>query len=77
VTTFPQSWIDAAAEAAHKALDDVDDGWHYGCLAEPEDGPKSCFKGDYARQMLAEDVMPHVLAALEVQGALSKPEVAP
>lgn len=67
-TAFPQAWVDAAAEAAHRALDDVDDGWHYTCMNDPDD--QSCYKGDYARRMLAEDVMPAVLAALAQQGAL-------
>lgn len=69
---FPQPWIDAAAEAAHKALHEVDDGWHYECMADDGGEAKSCFKGDYARRMLAEDVMPAVLGALAKVGALKK-----
>lgn len=68
--TFPQAWIEAAAEAAHKALDEVDDGWHYQCLQDPDD--HSCGKGFRARDMLAEDVVPLVLAALDKQGALNR-----
>jgi hypothetical protein len=70
--TFPTAWLDAAADAAHKALDEADDGWHYGC-AHPEPGEaKECWKGDRARGMLAEDVMPHVLDALRSVGALKE-----
>lgn len=67
MTTYPQPWLDAAAEAAHKALDEVDDSWHYQCST---DEPRECFKGDRARAMLAEDVMPEVLKALAAAGAL-------
>lgn len=68
MTDFPQPWIDAAAEAAHKALDEADDGWHYTCMQDPDD--RSCGKGFRARAMLAEDMMPRVLAALQAAGAL-------
>ncbi|MET0417279.1 MAG: hypothetical protein ABW022_14805 [Actinoplanes sp.] len=70
MTTHPQPWLDAAAEAAHAALDGCDDGWHYACTQD--DGDRSCGKGFQARAMLAEDVMPAVLKALEEQGALSR-----
>lgn len=65
--------IAAATEAAHKALDAVDDGWHYTCLPPDEDGPSGCGKGQTARRMLEEDVMPAVLNALIGAGWLPPP----
>lgn len=70
--TYPPAWIDAAAEAAHRALDAADDGWHYDCLTKPND-PKDCYKGDYARAALVEDIIPAVLAELGRIGALAGP----
>ncbi|GIM89702.1 hypothetical protein [Paractinoplanes toevensis] len=64
--TYPQPWIDAAAEAAHKALDEVDIDWHYTCTDDPDD--QSCGKGYAARAMLVEDVLPAVLVAWERMG---------
>lgn len=52
----------------HKALDAVDDNWHLSCM-DP-DGDGSCSKGHRARQMLAEDVAPKVLDALDEAGLL-------
>lgn len=68
MTAYPQTWIDVAAEAAHQALDEVDDGWHLSCAQDPDD--QSCGKGYATRRMLAEDVMPAVLDALAKAGAL-------
>jgi hypothetical protein len=65
---YPKAWVDAAADAAHKALDEVDDGWHYTCTHDPDD--QSCSKGDAARAMLTEDVIPRVLDTLREAGAL-------
>ncbi len=54
-----------AAEAAHRALDTADNGWHYRCMDGSDDGsPRTCFKGDEARRMLENDVIPAVLAAV-------------
>lgn len=64
MTAYVSADVAAAAEAAHRALDAVDDGWHLACLQPDEDGPTSCFKGHAARQMLVVDVMPAVLDAL-------------
>lgn len=72
VINYPDAWVTAAAEAAHRTLDAADDGWHYGCLTEPN-GPKDCYKGNYARRMLVEDVMPAVLDALAEASALAGP----
>jgi hypothetical protein len=68
VTTYPQPWLDAAAEAAHKALSDAEGGWHYPCLT----GDGSCSAGHHERAMLTEDVMPEVLKALAKVGALKE-----
>ncbi len=65
--------VAAAAEVAHKALDAVDDGWHYTCMEPDSEGPSGCGKGQMARAMLAEDVMPAVLAALVKAGWLPPP----
>lgn len=65
---YPAEWVTAAAAAAHLVLDEVDDGWHYACTADPSD--QSCGKGFEARRMLVDDVMPAVLAALDQIGAL-------
>jgi hypothetical protein len=56
------------AEAMHKALDAVDEGWHLSCM--DTDGDGSCAKGHYARRMLVEDVAPAVLDALIKAGLL-------
>ncbi|HEY6115936.1 MAG TPA: hypothetical protein VI172_08260 [Candidatus Dormibacteraeota bacterium] len=69
MTAYPTAWINLAAEAAHHALDAVDDGWHLLCLDNPDN--LSCGKGHTARAMLAEDVMPAVLDALRRAGALN------
>ncbi len=53
-----------AAEAAHRALDGADDGWHYRCMESDDDSLRTCFKGDEARRMLEENVIPAVLATV-------------
>ncbi len=53
-----------AADAAHRALDRADDGWHYRCMEGDDDKQRTCFKGDAARQMLEDDVIPAVLTAV-------------
>lgn len=63
-----RSDVVAAAEAAHRALDAADDGWHLACLQPDDDGTASCFKGHAARQMLVMDMMPAVLDALVDRG---------
>lgn len=65
--------VAAAAEAAHRALDAVDDNWHYQCMQPDDGGPPSCGKGQMARRMLEEDVMPAVLQALVEAGWLPPP----
>ncbi len=53
------------AQVMHKALDDVDEGWHLSCLEpDADEGSGSCFKGHAARRMLEEDVAPKVVDAL-------------
>lgn len=70
MTAYPPAWLDTAADAAHRALDAVDDGWHYTCMDDPAD--LSCGKGHQARAMLVQDVMPAVLDALARAGALKE-----
>ena len=61
--------VETAAEAAHRALDDADEGWHYDCMQPDAEGcPSGCFKGHPARRMLTEDVIPAVLDALTAAG---------
>jgi hypothetical protein len=60
--------VAAAAEAAHRALNSVDDGWHLTCLHPDNDGPTTCYRGHAERQMLVADVMPAVLDALVEAG---------
>ncbi len=62
--------IRIAAEAAHKALEqaDPDGGWHYPCM---DDEPRECWKGDEARALLVENVIPAVLEALEQAGVVA------
>lgn len=75
MNTYPDAWITAGADAAHRALDAVDEGWHRACYDDPDD--KSCYKGDYARRMLVEDVMPAVLDALVKAGVINPTKTAP
>lgn len=65
---FTEEDIQLCAEAAHRALDKADDGWHYECLTA--DGDPPCPKAAAARAMLVEDVMPAVLRALADAGRL-------
>jgi len=72
-TSIPAD-IAAAAAAAHRALDAVGDNWHYTCMQPDDDDlSPSCFKGQPARRMLEEDVIPAVLAALVGAGWMPPP----
>jgi hypothetical protein len=67
---YARADVAAAAEAAHRALDDVDDSWHLACMEPDEDAscPPGCRRGHQARAMLVEDVMPAVLDSLVESG---------
>ncbi len=75
MTTYTNDHIALAADAAHRALDTADEGWHYECLRPDDDGPKSCYKGHAARSMLVEEVMPDLLDALVKAGWTPPPAV--
>jgi len=69
MAAYVPSFVAAAAEAAHRALDAVDDSWHLACLESDEAcGPGGCHKGHSARAMLVEDVVPAILDALYEAG---------
>jgi hypothetical protein len=77
VHSYPPGLLHAAAQAAHKALNDAYDGWrwHYSCAHPAPGKAKECWKGDRATKTLTEDVIPAVLDVLAAAGWRFEPDV--